>query len=125
MRWVAGGRGAGGRGAGFAIALAFVCLLLAINPATSLSRKNVLFLAVDDLRPELGVYGAEVKSPNIDALAKRGVTFLRAYCQFSMCSPSRSSVLTGKRPDSTGVYDLVVPSFTLSFRSLISSPLKI
>lgn len=70
-------------------------------------RLNVLFVAVDDLRPEFGAYGAKhVHSPNLDRLAKRGVTFRRAYCQQAVCSPSRSSLLTGMRPDSTKVWDL-------------------
>jgi len=70
-------------------------------------RFNVLFVAVDDLRPEFGAYGAGyIHSPNLDRLAKRGVTFNRAYCQQAVCSPSRSSLLTGTRPDTTRVYDL-------------------
>ncbi len=71
------------------------------------ARPNVLFIAVDDLRPELGCYGAEhIQSPHIDELARRGTLFRRAYCQQAVCSPSRSSLMTGLRPDSTGVYDL-------------------
>jgi len=68
---------------------------------------NILFIAVDDLRPELGCYGENhIHSPNIDRLARRSVLFERAYCQQSVCSPSRTSVMTGLRPDATGIYDL-------------------
>ena len=68
---------------------------------------NVLFFVSDDLRTELGCYGNDIiKSPNIDRLAGRGLVFNRAYCQQAVCSPSRSSVLTGMRPDTTKVWDL-------------------
>ena len=68
---------------------------------------NVLFIAVDDLRPELGCYGNKVvKSPNIDRLAERSLLLERAYCQQAVCSPSRLSMLTGRRPDAIGVWDL-------------------
>ncbi len=71
-------------------------------------KPNVLFFAVDDLRPELNCYGRTwIKSPNIDRIAKQGMVFNRAYCQQAVCSPSRSSLLTGTRPDSTKVWDLV------------------
>ncbi|MGB0578434.1 MAG: sulfatase-like hydrolase/transferase, partial [Limisphaerales bacterium] len=72
------------------------------------ARPNVLFIAIDDLRPELGCYGStSIKSPNIDALAKTAVTFERAYCQVAVCNPSRVSIMTGLRPDTTKVWDLI------------------
>lgn len=68
---------------------------------------NILFIAIDDLRAELGCYGSKiVKSPNIDALASQGVQFNRAYCQQAICGPSRASVMTGTRPETINVIDL-------------------
>ncbi len=86
-------------------------LLLIASPilhAAEPVKPNVLFIALDDLRPALACAGDPyAKTPNIDALAASGTAFTRAYCQQAVCSPSRSSLLTGRRPDSTKVYDLV------------------
>ena len=79
-------------------------LALLVLPAAAQeppARLNVLFVAVDDLKPAIGCYGDPLaKTPNLDRLAARGVVFNRAYCQQAVCSPSRSSLMTGRRPDS-------------------------
>ncbi|MCF7710266.1 MAG: sulfatase-like hydrolase/transferase [Opitutales bacterium] len=68
---------------------------------------NVLFIAVDDLRPEMNASGSNIiRTPNLDRIAARGTTFDRAYCQQAVCSPSRTSLMTGRRPDATRVWDL-------------------
>ncbi len=73
------------------------------TPATS-PRTNVLFIVSDDLNNALGCYGdSQIKTPNIDKLAARGVRFDRAYCSFPLCGPSRNAMLTGLYPNSTGI----------------------
>ena len=70
-------------------------------------RMNVLFIAIDDLKPALGVYGdRHAVTPHMDELAASGSVFLNAHCQQAVCAPSRVSVLTGLRPDTTRVWDL-------------------
>ena len=80
---------------------------IAVSACAADSRPNVLFIAIDDLSNALGCYGVPTaKTPNIDRLAASGVRFDCAYNQIPLCNPSRASVLTGRRPDETQVYDL-------------------
>jgi uncharacterized sulfatase len=75
--------------------------------AQSQRRPNVLLIIADDQNNDLGTYGAPVSTPNIDRLAQRGVRFDHAYNQYPLCGPTRASFLTGLRPDSVGIFDLV------------------
>jgi arylsulfatase A-like enzyme len=71
------------------------------------SKPNILFIAVDDLKPILGCYGnSMIKTPNIDRLAKMGTVFMSNYVQQAVCGPTRASLMTGMRPDYTKVWDL-------------------
>jgi len=84
-----------------------IFLLALLLPVLAEERPNILFIAVDDMNNDLACYGHPiVKSPNIDRLAAMGTRFDKAYCQFPLCSPSRTSIMTGMRPDKTRTFDL-------------------
>jgi len=68
-------------------------------------RPNVLFIMADDYRAEMGAYGSPAKTPNLDRLAAGARVFRRAYCQQAVCNPSRSSLLTGRRPDALQIWN--------------------
>ncbi len=93
----------------FCFWLALLFVIGQSGPISSIAadRPNVLLICVDDLKPVLGCYGDSTAiTPNIDALASRSLRFDRAYCNQSLCSPSRNSLMTGLRPDTIGIYDL-------------------
>jgi len=83
-------------------------LFFSVNVVAQQKNKpNILFIAIDDLKPILGCYGnTMVKTPNIDRLAKMGTVFMSNYVQQAVCGPTRASLMTGKRPDYTKVWDL-------------------
>lgn len=87
--------------------LAKCLVLLAVTHGCFAADKpNILFIAVDDLRPELGCYGSDIAvTPNLDRLAQQGLLFNRAYCQEAICSPSRASLMTGARPDTIKIIE--------------------
>lgn len=79
-------------------------LFASLSSGVAATQHNILFIGIDDMRPELGCYGSPVAvTPNMDALANDGLLFNRAYCQQAICGPSRASLMTGMRPDSSGV----------------------
>ncbi len=83
----------------------FLLTLLNLNLTFAEERPNILFVAIDDLRPELGCYGSPIAvTPTMDSLAAGGLMFNRAYCQQAICRPSRASLMTGLRPETTGLF---------------------
>lgn len=86
----------------------FALFLILFSVGTCAEHKNVLFLVVDDLRPDAGAYGHDqVLTPNINKLAEQSLVFERAYCQFAFCAPSRNSFMTGRRPDTTKAWNFI------------------
>jgi len=92
------------------ILITIILGVVALGNFTFAQQKNVLFIAVDDLKPLLNCYGVEgIHSPNIDKLAESGTVFANNQCQQAVCSPSRASLMFGIRPDRTRVWDLQTP----------------
>src|SRR5688572_1609563 len=90
------------------IGASFVLAWTLVASAQETIQPNILFIAVDDLNDWIGPLGGhpQAKTPNLDRLTARGVTFTNAHCQAPMCNPSRTSLMTGLRPSTTGVYAL-------------------
>lgn len=85
----------------------FLCLVAPLRGLSAAEKPNILFIAIDDLRPELRCYGnEEVKTPNLDQLATTGVRFDRAYTQYAICGPSRACMMTGLRPDTLKIEEI-------------------
>ena len=82
-----------------ALLISFLVSFLGCTNSETFVSPNVLFIAVDDLRPELNCFGAKhIKSPRIDNLAEEGMMFTRAYCNIPVCGASRASLMTGIKP---------------------------
>jgi choline-sulfatase len=109
----------------YCLALLGLLLLTASLSAAEPKRPNILFIAIDDQNDWIGCLGGhpQVKTPNIDRLAARGALFLNAHCQAPLCNPSRTSLMTSRRPSTTGVYGLA-PWFrdVEELRDIVSLP---
>ena len=100
-----------------------VCFTLLANLAwAGPARPNVLFIISDDLRPDLSCYGSSVVTPNLDRLAGRGVRFANAWAQYPLCNPSRTSMLTGRHPTTTGALTNRI-HFRESYPDMVTLPL--
>ncbi|QOV90807.1 sulfatase [Humisphaera borealis] len=86
-------------------ALVALACLIPLSTFAASAKPNVLFIMADDYRPELASYGSSAITPNLNRLAARSLQFDRAYCQQAVCNPSRSSMLTGLRPDTLGLWN--------------------
>jgi len=94
----------------FSLIALLTAAALAPQFATAAGRLNVLFIAVDDMRPQLGCYGDPLAcTPSMDKLASGGLLFNRAYCQQALCSPSRISLLSGRYPSTTRIFQIGPP----------------
>ena len=86
----------------FHLLVTLVLAVLFIGCSSNKSKPNILFISIDDLKPELGIFGADhISSPNIDRLAQDAVRFNRAYCNVPICGASRASIMTGVYPTPT------------------------
>lgn len=111
-------------GLGLALAALFA-LTPQVSTAQETKRPNILFIAIDDQNDWIGCLGGhpQIKTPHIDRLAARGTLFTNAHCQAPLCNPSRTSLMTGLRPSSTGIYGLAPWFRTLpEFRDTVSLP---
>jgi arylsulfatase A-like enzyme len=95
--------------------------MLASAASASPTRPNVLFIISDDLRPDLSCYGSYVETPNLDRLAGRGVRFERSWVQYPLCNPSRTSMLTGRYPTTTGALTNQI-YFRTSYPDMVTLP---
>jgi hypothetical protein len=88
-----------------AITAAIMLALAGYSRVQAAEKPDVVFIAIEDFSPQrLGCYGGPVRSPNIDRLASEGAMFEKAYCMSPVCNASRTALLTGLRPNTTGVY---------------------
>ncbi len=105
--------------------VALAAVLFVGSSAHAADKPNILFIAIDDLNDWVEPLGGhpDAKTPNMQRLAERGTTFLNAHCQSPLCNPSRTSLLCGLRPTTTGVYALE-PWFRVmpEYADLVSLP---